>query len=115
MPTANKYISALTVASGTVSMDTVIFVLDMSWICGTTLSSNDVEIAVANNGFEKPIGNVHVFKLPFRPQFSEKYFPPCLYANSDVHTIPAVFSETCRCYFPEVSVMVTPATAINLS
>nr|DAH20810.1 MAG TPA: hypothetical protein [Caudoviricetes sp.] len=42
-------------------------------------------------------------------------FPPCLYANSDVHTIPAVFSEICRCYFPEVSVMVTPATAINLS
>ena len=40
---------------------------------------------------------------------------PCLYANSDVHTIPAVFSEICRCYFPEVSVMVTPATAINLS
>nr|DAH42181.1 MAG TPA: hypothetical protein [Caudoviricetes sp.] len=42
-------------------------------------------------------------------------FIPCLYANSDVHTIPAVFSEICRCYFPKVSVMVTPATAINLS
>nr|DAI53495.1 MAG TPA: hypothetical protein [Caudoviricetes sp.] len=42
-------------------------------------------------------------------------FPPCLCANSDVHTIPAVFSKICRCYFPEVSVMVTPATAINLS
>ena len=40
---------------------------------------------------------------------------PCLYANSDVHTIPAGFSEICRCYFPEVSVMVTTATAINLS
>ena len=81
MPTANKYISALAVELGTMSMATVIFVLDMSWICGTTLSSNDVEIAVANNGFEKTIGNVHVFKLPLEPQFSEKYFPPCLYAD----------------------------------
>lgn len=82
MPTANKYISALAVELGTMSMDTVIFVLDMSWICGTALSSNDVEIAVANNGFEKTIGNVHVFKLPLGSQFSEKYFPPCLCANS---------------------------------
>lgn len=40
---------------------------------------------------------------------------PCLYANGDVPTIPAVFSETYRCYFPEVSVMVTPGSAINLS
>lgn len=79
MPTANKYISASEPSSTLLarSKDTVIAVLDMSWICGIISSFLAVEIAVANNGFEKAIGNVHLFKLPILEYFFEKYFPPC--------------------------------------